>query len=106
MYCKKCDKHWGHWVKECPKENGGCGEILSVSLEKITVVQATEMPSDVVDYCVDHEISTHYQNDIAQVYNSDNPFANWLKKNGYKFKAKPSKEGDYGEFDEIGIIAT
>ena len=63
------------------------------------------MPMEVTDYCVDREISTHYQNDIAQVYNSNNPFANWLKKNGYKFKAKFSKK-DYGEFDEIGIIAT
>ncbi len=106
MYCTKCGINWQSHIKECAKSSGGCGNKEFSIFKTLITVNAVGMPTDVSDYCCEHEISTHYQNDIAQIYNSDNPFANWLKKNGYKFKAKPSKEGDYGDFDEIGIIAT
>ncbi len=104
MYCAKCDRHWGRFSL-CPKEHGGCNGKLLPSFKTIITVEAREMPIEVEDWCIDHEYSTHHDNSIAQVYNNNNPFANWLKKNGYKFKAKFSEE-DYGEFDEIGIIAT
>lgn len=69
----------------------------------IPVVDAGDMPEDVIDYCVDQEWSTHYQNDIVQLYDDGNPFAEWLKANGYVFK---SKKDDHNNFDEIGILAT
>ncbi len=69
--------------------------------EKITLVCATDMPRDVLQYCVEQEISTHYQDSIAVIADNGNPFAEWLKENGYKFKKTNANEGDY-----IAIIAT
>lgn len=66
-------------------------------IEMIPCVNATDMPSEVTDYCVDNEISTHYQNDVAFLGDDGNPFSEWLKKNGYIFKTK---------YDSIGVIAT
>lgn len=68
-----------------------------MKIETISCVEASDMPDLVLDYCVDHEIVTNYQNDIAIVRDDDNPFANWLRKNGYVFKS---------DYDYIGVIAT
>ena len=65
--------------------------------ELVTTVDARDLPADVLDYCVENEISTHYNNDIAQVKDDGNVFAEWLKKNGYVFKKG---------INHIGIIAT
>ncbi len=105
MYCTKCGIGWQSHIKECQKSNGGCGNKELSIFRTFVIVDATEMPNDVIDYCIDHEISTHYKNDIALICNTNNPFANWLKREGYVFKAKFSKK-PYGEGDEIGIIAT
>jgi hypothetical protein len=56
------------------------------------------MPEEVLMYCIDNEISTHYQNDITVVQDDDSPFAVWLRESGHKFSGK------YGDY--IGIIAT
>ncbi len=64
----------------------------------ILCVRANEMPRDVIEYCVENEISTHYQNDVALVANDDNPFAKWIKEEGYLFRRDT--------FDYVGIIAT
>ncbi len=100
MYCKKCNEDWHK--NSCPiKANKyyckKCGEEVTV-LKLMTYVDATEMPSEVIDYCVEREVSTHYQNDIMQVPNNNNVFAKWLRENGYKFNSD--------DFDNIGIIAT
>jgi hypothetical protein len=58
------------------------------------------MPNDVMEYCVDREISTHYQNDVAFVPDGDNPFANWLREIGYQF------EDNIVGCNYVGIIAT
>ena len=71
-----------------------------MKIEMIPCVEAGDMPQEVENYCIDREIGIHYQNDIAQIENDDNPFANWLRENGYKFK-----ETSWG-FNYIGIIAT
>ena len=71
-----------------------------MKIEMIPCVEASDMPREVLEYCIDHEISTHYQNDIAQVENSDNPFANWLRENGYEFE-----ENSWG-FNSVGVFAT
>jgi hypothetical protein len=67
-------------------------------MKMIPCVQASDMPEEVLMYCIDNEISTHYQNDITVVHDDDSPFAVWLRESGYKFT---DKYGDY-----IGIIAT
>lgn len=37
-------------------------------------------------WLTEQEVSTHYNNDITCVENDNNPFAIWLKENGYEFK--------------------
>lgn len=70
-----------------------------MTLKKIVMVEACDMPEDVLDYCVDKDWQTHYQNDIVYLHNDGNPFAEWLKANGYIFEEKCG-------FDYIGINAT
>jgi len=65
---------------------------------KIACIDARNLPGDVEDYCVDQEISTHYQNDVAIIKDDGNVFSEWLKSKGYKFE---SESGDY-----VAIIAT
>lgn len=74
-------------------------------LQTITVVDARDIPMEAADYLVDREISLHYQNDIVQVEDDGNPFAEWLKENGYVFKYHNYKNSNV-DFDEIGILAT
>lgn len=66
-------------------------------MKNITCVDAEEFPEEVIEYCVDNEIQTHYQNDVAYVEDDGNPLAEWLKKKGYVFKEK----GDF-----IAILST
>ncbi len=101
MYCKKCKREWGKYA--CPIKSDKyhckeCNEEVTISLNSITCVDAVEMPVEVEDYCLDREISTHCQNEVVHIDNDNNPFAKWLKKNGYKFKNK--------DYDLIAIIAT
>jgi hypothetical protein len=49
----------------------------------IKLVKAKDMPDDVIDYCVDHDIPTHYDNGVGFVENDNNAFARWLYQNGY-----------------------
>jgi len=73
-------------------------------IRMIPCVEAADMPEEVKEWCIDHDVSTHYQNDVAQVYNDDNPFANWLRKLGYTFTCPPSNDED--NWDNIAIVAT
>ena len=68
------------------------------TLQRIAVVDAGEMPEDVLRWCDINHVSTHYQHDIAYVENNDNPFAKWLLSLGYQFE---NEEGD-----QIGILST
>ena len=74
-------------------------------LQTITVVDARDIPNEVSDYLVEREISTHYQNDIAQVEDDGNLFAEWLKANGYIFEYL-NDGNKYSWCDHIGILAT
>ena len=67
-------------------------------MKTIIMVNASDMPSDVMDYCLDNEFQTHYQNDIVFIKDDDNPFANWLIDLGYAFTGKG---GNW-----IGIMST
>lgn len=70
-------------------------------LDTIIRVNARDMPSDVVDWCCENEYSIHGDNSVAQVPNNNNPFADWLRREGYIFS-----NTDEGGFDHIAIIAT
>lgn len=74
-----------------------------MKIEYIPMVDAKDMPYDVEEYCVDQDWSTHYQNEIVQLHDDGNSFAEWLKANGYVFKCK---KDSYRNFDCIGIYAT
>ncbi len=74
-----------------------------MKIEVIPMIDAGDMPNEVSDYCAEQEWSTHYQNDIVQLHDDGNPFAEWLKANGYIFRCK---KGSYQNFDCIGIYAT
>jgi len=69
-----------------------------IDFSTILAINASEMPDDVENYCIVREISTHCDNDLTFIENNDNPFANWLRRSGYKFQ---NEEGDW-----IGIFAT
>jgi len=51
----------------------------------IPAVDAGDMPQDVEEYCDSRGWSTHCDNDIVQVEDDGNPFAEWLKANGIVF---------------------
>ena len=72
---------------------------MPTKIRTISAVYAADMPEEVIDYCLDHHIETHYQNDIVYIENDDNPFAKWLRENGFVFP--PDSDGV-----EIGIFAT
>ena len=66
-------------------------------VKTIQVVDAVVFPNDVEEYCVEKDISTHYQNDIVFVEDDGNALAEWLKSQGVIFEG--------GEV-WIGIFAT
>lgn len=75
-------------------------------LQTITVVDVRDIPQGPPeDWLLDREVSLHCQNDIVQVEDDGNPFAEWLKENGYVFKYH-NYENSNIDFDEIGILAT
>lgn len=51
--------------------------------EFIIHVDVSNMPSEVVEYCVKNEIQTHYQNDVVYI-DDDNVFAKWLREIGHE----------------------
>lgn len=67
-------------------------EIKDIEKEKpimIPSVDARDLPSEILDWCIDKDISTHYQNDIIQIWKDeedDNIFVEWFEsKYDYKF---------------------
>ena len=75
------------------------------------VVQAYDIPDEVIEYLCEEEISTHYQNDVVVIKKSkvgipdaDNLFTLWLieeaKKQGISLL-----EGE-GDYIYVAIIAT
>ena len=57
----------------------------SIIVKMIPMIDACDLPGDVEDYCVENEIQTHYQNDVAFVEDDGNVFAEWLKEIGIEF---------------------
>ena len=59
----------------------------------IPCIDVVNMPREVLDYCVDEEIQTHSQNDVACLEDDGNVFSEWLKSEGYVFS--DCSWGDY-----------
>ena len=68
-----------------------------VKFEQITAVDATDMPPEVEEWCLENDVSLHYENSMVQVEDDGNPFANWLKENGFMFKK---------DWEWIGVFGT
>lgn len=77
-----------------------------MKFKQITVIDARDMPHDVEEWCIDYEISTHYKNDVAQIENDGNPFAEWLNSEGYEWNRSSNNGGDTVNCDYIAILAT
>ena len=70
----------------------------TIRVKMIPMIDACDMPNDVTDYCVENDIQTHYQNDLAFIEDDGNVFAEWLKEIGVEFP-------DVG-YLQVGIQAT
>jgi len=60
--------------------------VIPSKIRTISVVRCEDLPEEVIMWLTEQEVSTHYNNDITCVENDNNPFAIWLKENGYEFK--------------------
>ena len=52
------------------------------SFEMIPCIDASDMPSEVRDWCDSNDISTHYYNSIAMCWDKDNIFTKWVESLG------------------------
>lgn len=68
----------------------------------IPAVDACDLPVEILDWCVDHDVSTHYQDDIIQIWKDDeddNIFVEWFESiYDYKF--------DRTKVTSIAVFAT
>lgn len=75
-----------------------------LEISMIACIAASAMPDDVQEYCEDKGIYTHCADNIVFVSDDDNPFANWLRANGYTFKNE--NENVDGPGDLIAVLGT
>ena len=71
---------------------------MDAKVKMIPMVDACDMPMEVLDYCDTKEIPTHYQSAVAFIPDDGNVFAEWLKRLGVEFP-------DVGRL-RVGILAT
>ncbi len=65
----------------------------------IPMLDAVDFPPEVEEWCMEHDYSTHYSHDIAEVYlEEESPMLTWLTERGYLFTA-----GDYER--GLGFVA-
>lgn len=58
-------------------------------MKLIPMVNAVDMPTEVEDWCIENDVSTHYDNDVALFETKEkNPLNDWLKELGYVTKDK------------------
>lgn len=72
-------------------------------LSKITVVYAIDIPSEAMDWLIDGEVTVHCGNDIVQVEDDGNAFAEWLKSEGFVFEFDERFRGNWAY---IGVLGT
>lgn len=61
---------------------------MSALITMIPYVDAIHFPTEVENWCIDNDIKTHYDNDVACIEDDGNPFAEWLKSLGVVFPEK------------------
>lgn len=77
---------------------------MKAPFRTVVTVDAADFPDEVQIWCIDQDISTHYDNSIAWIPNDGNPFAEWLKSNGFKDFKKDTEDNPKGVW--IGIFST
>ncbi len=68
----------------------------------VPTVDASDLPQEVEDWCVNEYISIHYGCAIYQIELNGNPLQLFFEENEVKFSAKEWKRG----FAQVGIIGT
>ncbi len=53
-------------------------------VQMVPCVDACGMPPEVLDWCMDNDISTHYASELHQV-EADSPLIDWMKSLGHEF---------------------
>ena len=67
---------------------------MSHTLKMIPMLNADSLPSEVIEWCLDHDYPLHGSHDIAEVdLKKENPMWTWLTEQGYQFS---QKEIDWG----------
>ena len=59
-----------------------------MKIKMIPMVEARDMPEDILDFCVEQEYQTHYQNEVVCTSDKDNLLIKWLEQNGHVFTEK------------------
>ncbi len=58
------------------------------TFNRSVVVDALDLPPEVEDWCMEHDVSTHYAESLVRIFKDDldedgpNPFLEWLKSQG------------------------
>jgi len=69
----------------------------------IPMIDATDLPSDVEEYCMEHDYPLHYDSAVVQVYlGEENPLADWLRSKGHEFTPADEKRG----WGHIGLVGS
>lgn len=73
---------------------------------KAVVVNASDLPPDVLDWCVDNDISTHYEESLVRIWRNTtpettNPLFMWLVAEGVDMEEFSDKNQFY-----VAIIGT
>ena len=69
------------------------------------VVDARDLPPEVVDWCIDNDHSTHYVDELVRIWDKDavdNPLLEWLKSEGVDIEKYHDPYGIY----LVSIIGT
>ena len=70
---------------------------MKIEIEMIPMIEARDMPEDILDFCIEKEYSTHYQNEVVCTSDKENLLIKYLEQNGHIFT---------GKYMYVAIIAT
>jgi hypothetical protein len=69
----------------------------------IPVIDAGNFPPEVLEWCLDYDYSTHYNNDVARIdLEEESPMLTWLTEKGFRFTAEDYVRG----WGHVAILGT
>jgi hypothetical protein len=73
-----------------------------MKFKMIPMIDATDLPPDVEEYCMEHDHPLHCDSGVVQVeLRIANPLAFWLRMEGYEFSSAEEKRG-WGNIALVG----